>query len=227
MLAGLPRDDEAVQLAGAAAAAGASLRQLVDFSHAASAKQDYSTTAVHDPRRGRMTVGDADGGGAEESLYADLASWLRPEELESWLADRKARPSAHVCVSTQYCMSDLTLPTVCTCTVTGGTCTAAGAVCRISPGIWTENGMPWCMLTAVCCGCQFGGCGCTLIVLLCCLEDADLYALQCMHVTTLLTTWDAAEAARARTAAQQLARAEEAQGCRQGEDAAAGCQLAA
>jgi len=85
------------------------------------------------------------------------------------------------------------------------------------------------MLTAVCCGCQFGGCGCTILVFIGCLEgkEADLYALQCMHRTALLTTWDAAEAARARTAAQQLARAEEAQGCRQGEDAAAGCQLAA
>ena len=98
-----------MQLAGAAAAAGASLRQLVEFSHAASAKQDYSTTAVHDPRRGRMTVGDADGGGAEESLYADLASWLRPEELESWLADRKARPAAHVLCVHPVLLERLTL----------------------------------------------------------------------------------------------------------------------
>ncbi len=110
-----------MQLAGAAAAAGASLRQLVDFSHAASAKQDYSSTAVHDPRRGRMTAGDADGGGAKESLYADLASWLRPEELESWLADRKARPSALV-LRVYPVLHETCDPTACTCTAAGAAC---------------------------------------------------------------------------------------------------------
>ncbi|KAK9825000.1 hypothetical protein WJX81_007582 [Elliptochloris bilobata] len=89
-LAGLPPDDEAVQLASAAAAAGASLRQLVEFSHAAGAAHDgYAASAVQDPRTGRITAGDA--GGGDESLYGDMARWMRPEDLEAWLAERKSR----------------------------------------------------------------------------------------------------------------------------------------
>lgn len=88
---GLPPDDEAVQLASAAAAAGASLRQLVEFSHAAgAARAGYAASAVQDPRTGRITAGS--GAGGEESLYGDMARWLRPEDMEAWLAARKVRP---------------------------------------------------------------------------------------------------------------------------------------
>ena len=102
VLTGLPPDDEAVRLASAAAAAGASLRQLLEFSHAAGAARDgYAATATQDPRTGRIVSagggcgGDGSGGGGDgggdESLYADMGSWMRPEDLEAWLADRKVR----------------------------------------------------------------------------------------------------------------------------------------
>ena len=80
-----------MQLASAAAAAGASLRQLVEFSHAAgAARSGYAASAVQDPRTGRITAGG--GGGGDESLYGDMARWLRPEDMEAWLAARKVRP---------------------------------------------------------------------------------------------------------------------------------------
>lgn len=80
-----------MQLASAAAAAGASLRQLVEFSHAAgAARSGYAASAVQDPRTGRITAGGGAGGG-DESLYGDMARWLRPEDMEAWLAARKVR----------------------------------------------------------------------------------------------------------------------------------------
>ena len=81
-----------MQLASAAAAAGASLRQLVEFSHAASAaRSGYAASAVQNPRTGRITADGGGGGGGEESLYGDMARWMRPEDMEAWLAARKAR----------------------------------------------------------------------------------------------------------------------------------------
>ena len=83
-----------MQLASAAAAAGASLRQLVEFSHAAgAARAGYAASAVQDPRTGRITAGGGAGGGGDDSLYSDMARWLRPEDMEAWLAARKVRPS--------------------------------------------------------------------------------------------------------------------------------------
>ncbi|PSC76444.1 hypothetical protein C2E20_0493 [Micractinium conductrix] len=86
VLSGLPADDEAVAVARMAAAAGRSIQEVAAMSRG----EDYGATAYRVALRGRIQAG-----GAEESLYAEAASWTDPATLEKQLqraAERRKRP---------------------------------------------------------------------------------------------------------------------------------------
>jgi len=90
VIAGLPPDDEAVQLSRVAASAGQSLHEVVDWSRKQSAAlEGYTVAAVHTAGRGRI---QAVHNGQRESLYADMGSWIDPTKLEEQM--KKASSSS-------------------------------------------------------------------------------------------------------------------------------------
>jgi hypothetical protein len=81
VIAGLPEDDEAVQLARAAASAGQSLQQMVEKNRKQKAEvEGYEVTAMHTSGRGRIQA--LNGGETAESLYGDMGSWIDPKSME-------------------------------------------------------------------------------------------------------------------------------------------------
>jgi hypothetical protein len=89
VIAGLPPDDEAVQLSRVAASAGQSLHEVVEWTRKQSAaRESYTVTAVHTAGRGRIQAV----GGERESLYADMGSWIDPTKMEEQM--KKASNSA-------------------------------------------------------------------------------------------------------------------------------------
>lgn len=98
VLAALPPEDEAVQLAAAAAASGYSLDEYLQSSgyHAAyrnggpkgGRTGEYGTVAVQDPRSRRLTAMagvSADPVAQATSLYGEMRGWLDPASLERQL----------------------------------------------------------------------------------------------------------------------------------------------
>ncbi|KAL4546663.1 hypothetical protein Ndes2526B_g01870 [Nannochloris sp. 'desiccata'] len=80
VIAGLPPDDEAVQLSRVAASAGQSLHEVVEWSRKQNDdREEYTVAAVHTAGRGRI---QAVGAGERESLYADMGSWIDPAKME-------------------------------------------------------------------------------------------------------------------------------------------------
>jgi hypothetical protein len=89
VLAGLPQDDEAVQLSRIAASAGQSLQEVVERSRKQKIEQEgYAVAAQHTAGRGRIQVI----GGERESLYADMGAWIDPKKMEEQM--KKASSSA-------------------------------------------------------------------------------------------------------------------------------------
>lgn len=86
VVAGLPRNDEAVQLAWAAASAGQSLHSVVEWSRQ-QGEIDYTATALHAGKVGRVQAAT----GERESLYADMGSWIDPRKMEEQLEKAKNR----------------------------------------------------------------------------------------------------------------------------------------
>ena len=86
VVAGLPQDDEAVQLAWAAASAGQSLHSVVEWSRQ-QGEIDYTATALHAGKVGRVQAAT----GERESIYADMGSWIDPRKMEEQLEKAKNR----------------------------------------------------------------------------------------------------------------------------------------
>jgi uncharacterized membrane protein YgcG len=107
VLAGLPAEDEAVQMAAAAVRYGQSLDQVLQSAWTAAPTKAATAAApqqrssyVKDPRSGRLKLVVEEGDPASQSfhakeLYGDLARWIDPVALEQSLtaaarAKRKA-----------------------------------------------------------------------------------------------------------------------------------------
>ncbi|KAL3150323.1 hypothetical protein ABBQ32_000169 [Trebouxia sp. C0010 RCD-2024] len=98
-LAGLPPDDEAVQMAELAATAGRSIEDVMQFTYGAEASlkrrrmqdgsTEYTVVARHNPLTGRIEAetGNEDAE-REAALYRECASWCNPVEYEKYLAQR-------------------------------------------------------------------------------------------------------------------------------------------
>ncbi|EFN57537.1 hypothetical protein CHLNCDRAFT_143156 [Chlorella variabilis] len=84
VLFGLPAHDEAVAVARMAASSGRSIQEVVAWAQEQSV--DYGATAYRVAARGRIQAP-----GAPESLYAEVASWANPHELEQQLAKAAER----------------------------------------------------------------------------------------------------------------------------------------
>lgn len=78
----MPAADETVAVARMAAAAGKSIQEVVEWTHAV----EYKATAYRVASRGRMQTGNA-----QESLYAEASSWADPVALEEQLARASER----------------------------------------------------------------------------------------------------------------------------------------
>ncbi|CAL5221280.1 g3442 [Coccomyxa viridis] len=74
VLAGLPEDDEAVQLARLAEASGNSLESVLQFQHKALSGKEAEANAAQD-----------------SDPYQDVRSWCPPEEWDAYIADRQKR----------------------------------------------------------------------------------------------------------------------------------------
>ncbi len=86
VVAGLPATDEAAALARAAAAQGHSIHDVVQWNRAQAPAPDYTATAMHQGRMGKLTAA-----GQRESIYADLGRYMDPTTMEAQMKAAQER----------------------------------------------------------------------------------------------------------------------------------------
>jgi len=86
VLAGLPPEDETVQLADLAKQSGTPLQDIVRFVDTASCDGTMQQLIVKDPYTGKMTAVSSKEAGETQQLYGEFESWIDPSKMEQGLA---------------------------------------------------------------------------------------------------------------------------------------------